>query len=198
MTAAPAGTEAPHVVRPPIGWARRLGLALSAIAVLFSFACGWAARSAYHLRAEDPEILVKWVTIALSLLLVSLLFRMGAAICELFWLERTWSNLPAALRKVGPMDDVSSGMALAVSFVPGVAWIWKLGLVVGIAKGFEAIRQRVPFTAPVPRRLGMAAVIVGWVPVLNVYVAPFLWEVFAARIDVCVGQILGATSASRS
>jgi hypothetical protein len=38
----------------------------------------------------------------------------------------------------------------------------------------------------------MAAVIVAWVPGLNVYVAPFLWEVFATRIDVVCSQLLGA------
>ena len=31
--------------------------------------------------------------IALVLLLIALLFRMAASICELLWLERTWSNL---------------------------------------------------------------------------------------------------------
>jgi hypothetical protein len=136
------------------------------------------------------------VVLFLVLLLVALLLRMGAAICELLWLERTWSNLPPPLRNVGPMKDVSSGMALAVSFVPGIAWVWKLGLVVGVTNGFEAIRTHTPFGAPVPRRLGVAAVIVGWVPGLNVYVAPFLWEMFATRLDVCVQEIRTATSSS--
>lgn len=198
----PGASEEPHVVKPPASRARRIGIGLSVVAVLFSLGCGYSARTAFALRSGAPEPLLRWLTAFLVLLLVALLFRMGAAICELLWLERTWSNLPARLRKVGPMDDVSSGMALAISFVPGIAWIWKLGLVVGIAKGFEGIRSRVPFTAPIPRTLGMAAVIVGWVPILNVYLAPFLWEVFAARIDVCVEEILrlgaGATSASRS
>ena len=85
-------------------------------------------------------------------------------------------------------------MAIAISFVPGVAWVWKLGLVVGIANGFEAVRAHIPFTAPVPRRLGMAAVIVGWIPALNVYIAPFLWEMFAVRVDACVKQIMAARS----
>ena len=113
---------------------------------------------------------------------------------ELLWLERTWSNLPEQLRKVGPLEEVSSAMAIGISFVPGVAWVWKLGLVVGIANGFEAVRAQIPFAAPVPRRLGMAAVIVGWIPGLNVYVAPFLWEMFAVRIDACVRQIMAARS----
>jgi hypothetical protein len=138
------------------------------------------------------------VVVVLLLLLIALLLRMGAAICELLWLERTWSNLPDGLRKVGPIDDVSSGLALAVSFVPGIAWVWKLGLVVGIANGFESIRRSIPFVAPVPRRLGMAAVIVGWIPALNVYVAPFLWEMFATRIDVCVKEILAARGETTS
>jgi hypothetical protein len=38
----------------------------------------------------------------------------------------------------------------------------------------------------------MAAVIVGWVPGLNVYLAPFLWEMFATRMDVVIEQLLEA------
>jgi hypothetical protein len=181
-----------HVVRPPARTARTIALVLSVVAVLVSLACGASARRAFALRSADPETLMQAVLLCLVLLLVALLLRMGAAVCELLWLERTWSNLPAHLRNVGPMKDVSSAMALVMSFVPGVAWLWKLGLVVGVADGFEAVRTHVNFAAPVPRRLGMAAVIVGWVPILNVYIAPFLWEGFAKRIDVCVGQIVAA------
>jgi hypothetical protein len=182
----------PHVLLPPARRARRIALVLSVIAVIFSLACGFGARRTYALYVQkaEPEVLMPWVIASLALLLVALLLRMSATICELFWLERTWSNLPEPLRKVGPINEVSSGVALAIHFVPGVAWLWKLGVVVGIARGFEAIRAQAPFTAPVPRRLGMAAVMVGWLPGLNVYIAPFLWEVFANRIDACVDQIL--------
>jgi hypothetical protein len=182
--------ELPQIVLPPAQRARRIALVLSIVAVIFSFACGFAGRRAFALRAAAFDELMPSLVAFLVLLLFALLLRAGAAICELLWLERTWSNLPERMRKVGPIDEVSSGLALAVSFVPGIAWVWKLGLVIGIANGFEAIRTKVPFTAPVPRRLGMAAVVVGWVPGLNVYVAPFLWEMFATRIDVCVAQIL--------
>jgi len=185
-------------VRPPAQRARRIALVLSFIAVAFSIGCGFGARRAWSLYAETapPEVLMPWVLVFLVLLLLALVLRMGAAICELLWLERTWSNLPESLRNVGPVREVSSGLAIAVSFVPGVAWVWKLGLVVGIANGFEAIRSHTPFTAPVPKRLGMAAVVVGWVPGLNVYVAPFLWEMFARRIDVCVQEILARRPAA--
>src|SRR5689334_8585632 len=117
-----------HVVLPPAKRARRIALGLSVVAVLVSLACGYSARHAFALREAAPEELMPWVVAFLVLLLVALLFRMGAAICELLWLERTWSNMPEPLRKVGPMDEVSSGVAIAISFVPGVAWIWKLGL----------------------------------------------------------------------
>jgi hypothetical protein len=180
---------------PPAQRARRAALILSAVAVVFSLACGFCGRRAFALREGAPDDLLPWVFAFLALLLIALLFRMAGAICELFWLERTWSNLPERLRNVGPIQDVSSGMAIAVSFVPGVAWVWKLGLVVGIANGFEAVRAHAPFTAPVPKHLGMAAVIVSWVPILNVYVAPFLWEMFATRIDAVVEQILAARTA---
>jgi hypothetical protein len=189
----PASAVAPahHVVLPPAQRARRIALGLSVVAVVFSLGCGFCARRAFALREAAPDIVMPWVFAFLVLLLVALLLRMGGAICELLWLERTWSNLPEPLRRVGPLHDVSSAMALAISFVPGVAWLWKLGL----ADGFEAVRAHVPFTAPVPKRLGMAAVIVGWIPGLNVYVAPFLWEMFATRIDVCVRQIMAARPA---
>jgi len=167
--------------------ARRIALGLSAVAVSFSLPAGYCARRAYALRGVTDDAL-PWALGFLVLLLFALLFRMGAAIGELFWLERTWSNLPERARVVGPVRDVSCGLAIAVSFVPGIAWLWKLGLVTGITRGFEAMRPR--FQAPVPRRLGISAVIVGWVPGLNVYLAPFLWEMFARRIDVCVNQIL--------
>jgi hypothetical protein len=38
----------------------------------------------------------------------------------------------------------------------------------------------------------MAAVIVAWVPGLNVYLAPFLWEMFATRTDRAVTELLVA------
>jgi hypothetical protein len=169
---------------------RRLALALSAIAVALSVGFGFVARRAYAMRHGVPDEVLPTVLVALVLLLFALLFRMGGAICELLWLERTWSNLPERLRKVGPIDNVGSGLLIGVSIVPGVAWVWRLGLVVGIARGFEAVRAVMPFHAPVPRRLGMAAVVASWVPGLNVYVAPFLWEIFAARVDAVVREIM--------
>jgi hypothetical protein len=190
-----AGRPAPlllHAVLPPAQRARQIALGLSAIAVVFSVACGFCGRRAFALREAAPDVVMPWLFAFLVLLLVVLLLRMGGAVCELLWLERTWSNLPEPLREVGPVNDVNSGMAIVVTLVPGVAWIWKLGLVLGIANGFEAVRAGVPFSAPVPRRLGMAAVKVGWIPGLNVYVAPFLWEMFARRVDVCVKQIMAA------
>lgn len=186
--------EQRHVVLPPAQRARRIALGLSIAAVVFALACGFCGRRAFSVREAPTDVVMPWVLAFLGLLLVAMLLRMAGAICELLWLERTWSNLPERLRKVGPLDEVSSGMAIGISFVPGVAWVWKLGLVVGIANGFEAVRTHTPFTAPVPRRLGMAAVIVGWVPGLNVYVAPFLWEMFAVRVDACVKEIMAARS----
>jgi hypothetical protein len=193
---APAAPAPQHVVRPPQRFARRFAVALSIIAVGFSLVCGFCGRRTFALREAHPEVVMPWLLAFLVLLLIALLLRMAAAICELIWLERTWSNLPESLRKVGPIKDVSTNLALTITFMPGIAWVWKLGLVVGIANGFEGIRAHTPFAAPVPRRLGMAAVIVGWVPGLNVYIAPFLWEMFATRIDVCVRQILESRAAS--
>jgi hypothetical protein len=194
---------APEIVRPPAARARRIAVVLSIVAVVFSLAFGVSIRRAYALRESNVEDAIHFAIAAMVFLLVALLLRMGAAIGELLWLERTWSNLPERLRKVGPVENVSSGLAIGISFVPGIAWIWKLGLVTGIVNGFETVRTTIPFTAPMPRRLGMAAVIVGWVPGLSVYVAPFLWEMFARRIDVVVQQIVAlserdATSDSRT
>lgn len=165
--------------------ARRIGLGLSVVAVLVSLVCGYFARKAYALGSHfvEPEHLIGPVVTFLVLLLVALLLRMGAAVCELLWLERTWSNVPEPLRNVGPLKKVDSLLLIGVSFVPGIAWIWKLGLIVAVCDGFEAIRKQRPFAAPIPRGLGKAAVIVGWVPGLNVYFAPFLWELFAVRVE---------------
>jgi hypothetical protein len=193
---------APHVVRPPARRARRLALGLSVVAVAFSLACGFSFRRALSLglgsslyepaSLDDPQVFLPWVMGALCLLLVALLLRMGAAICELLWLERTWTNLPEHLRSVGPVEKVTSVMLVGLSVVPGISWAWKLGLVLGIVDGFEEVRARVPFRTELPRRLGVAAVIIGWVPGLNLYVAPFLWEMFATRIDAVCGELLGA------
>jgi hypothetical protein len=142
---------AAHQVLPPVRLARLIALALSTVAVVFSLACGFCGRRAYALREGDPDALLPWTFAFLVLLLIALLLRMASALCELWWLERTWSNIPEPLRKVGPVKDVSSGMAVVITFIPGVAWIWKLGVVVGIANGFEAARSTVGFTAPVPR-----------------------------------------------
>ena len=188
-----------HVVRPQAKRARIIALVLSVIAVAFSIGFGIYIRRTIPLfDAERPERYVEPFIVALVFLLFALLFRMAAAVCELLWLERTWTNLPEALRKVGPVDKVTSGLVVGLSFVPGISWVWKLGLVMAVTDGFERVRSTIPFQAPVPRRLGMAAVIIAWVPGLNVYVAPFLWEMFATRIDVVCTEILGAQGAQQS
>jgi hypothetical protein len=187
----PAAAAAPHVVKPPAARARKIGLVLSGIAVAFSLVFGVFLRRAFALK-EDPEAALTPFIVALVMLLFALLFRMCAAVCELLWLERTWSNLPEDLRKVGPVEKVNAGLVIGLSVVPGIAWVWKLGIIVGIADGFEKVRQVTPFAAPIPKKLGMAAVITGWVPGLNVYVAPFLWEMFASRMERVIREILAA------
>jgi hypothetical protein len=187
MSPAPVAQIAPYVLRPQARRARVIALVLSVIAVAFSIGFGvYIRRTIALFDRDDPQRYVQPFVIALVLLLIALLFRIAASICELLWLERTWSNLPEALRKVGPVDKVTSGLVVGLSFVPGISWVWKLGLIVAVADGFERMRVSIPFRAPIPRKLGLAAVIVAWVPGLNVYVAPFLWEMFATRIDrVC-------------
>lgn len=188
---ATAPPEAPHVLRPPAQRARRLALFLSAIAVGFSLVFGVYLRRTIHLYdRNDYDRYAMPLMFTLVFLLGALLFRIFAAVCELLWLERTWSNLPEELRVVGPVEKVSSGMVIGFSVVPGLSYIWKLGLIHGITDGFERVREKLPFQAPVPRRLGLAAVIIGWVPGLNVYLAPFLWEMFATRMDVVVKELL--------
>jgi hypothetical protein len=195
-TAAPMlGSAAPHHLRPQARRARIIALVLSVAAVGFSLGFGVYVRRTIALFDDsDPERYTRPLVLALVFLLVALLLRMAAAICELIWLERTWTNLPESLRRIGPIDRVSSGMVVGISFVPGLSWIWKLALVMAVADGFERMRRTVPFRARVPRNLGLAAVIVAWVPGLNVYVAPFLWEMFATRIDVVCGELLAATT----
>jgi hypothetical protein len=182
-------------MRPPARRMRIVALVLSFFAVAFAIAFGFPLRAAWKLGFDTDAYLVPMIE-ALVLLLCALVLRMLAAICELLWLERTWSNLPEQLRKVGPLDKVTGGLVLGLSFVPGIAWFWKLGLVMAIADGFESMRAHHAFRAPVPKTLGMVAVIVGWVPGLNLYVAPFLWEVFATRIDAVCGELQLSASPS--
>lgn len=184
------GSAMGHALLPPARQARRIAFVLSVVAVGFALGFGYCARRTFVLREAELDVVMPWLLTTFVLLLVAMLLRMGGAIGELLWLERTWSNLPESLRRVGPIRDVNSAMLLGISFVPGIAWMWKLGLVIGVADGFTAVRAHVRFTATVPKRLGIAAVVVGWLPGLNVYVAPFLWEVFARRIDECVEQIM--------
>jgi hypothetical protein len=186
---APVAAQPAHVLHAPAQRARRIAVTISIVAVLFSFACGYCFRKTYALR-DDPEVALNWVLAALVLLLVALTLRMVSAICELLWLERTWRNLPIEMRKVGPMEKVDAVLLVGLSIVPGVAWVWKLGLIVAIADGFEKLRETIPFEAPVPKKLGMAAIITGWVPGLNVYIAPFLWEMFASRIEIVIHQLM--------
>ncbi|MDB4934414.1 MAG: hypothetical protein JWP87_1386 [Labilithrix sp.] len=193
----PPAQAAPLIVRPfarpPARRARILALVLSAIAVAFSIGFGVYLRRTIPLfDPDDPERYARPLVTALVFLLVALVLRMIAAICELLWLERTWSNLPEILRKVGPVDNVSSGLVVGLSFVPGISWVWKLGLVVAVADAFEGMRATIPFRAPVPKKLGIAAVVLAWVPGLNVYVAPFLWEMFATRIDRICNEMQAA------
>jgi hypothetical protein len=189
----PATPQPTHVVRPPARGARAAALVLSLLAVGASIGFGVFVRRTIPLfDRDDPERYARPLVVALVFLLVALLLRMAASICELVWLERTWSNLPEPLRKVGPVEHVSSGLVVGLSFVPGISWLWKLGLVMAVADGLERVRATRPFLAPIPRRLGMAAVIVAWVPGLNVYLAPFLWEMFATRTDRAVTELLVA------
>jgi hypothetical protein len=174
-----------HAMQQPAKRARVIALVLSAIAVMFAFGFGLFIRKWYFVRTED--IAVVWLLIALVLLLVAMLLRIAAAMCELLWLERTMSNLPQHLRRVGPIENVTAVHIFGIAFIPVIAWFWKLGLVVSVSNGLEEVRRTVPFKARVPKHLGVMAVMLGWLPPLNIYVAPFLWELYARRIDaVCV------------
>lgn len=175
-------------LHPPAMRARRVAVAISVAAAGFSLGFGFALRRAFWLRA-DEDLALWWLLGALSLLLVAMLLRIVASLLELFWLERTWTNLPESFRRVGPLEKVDSMLVFGLSFVPVLAWFWKLGLVVSVANGLEGVRRSRPFEAPVPRRLGVAAVMFGWVPGLNLYVAPFLWEMFARRIDAVIVEL---------
>lgn len=175
-------------MKPPRRTARLVAVVLSVVAVVFTLGFGYAIRRA--VADVESSSYPTWLFAAMSSLLVALVLRLSAAVCELFWLERTWDNLPEELRVVGPIQRVSSGLVVGLTVVPGIAWVWKLGLVTGIIDGFEAIRKTVPYEATIPKNLGIAAVVVGWIPILNVYVAPFLWEVFARRIDLAATEIL--------
>lgn len=179
----------PLVLHPPAQRARRAAVALSTVAIAFSLGCGfflrrWWAKAPPGSWSDFGGAAMLWLMAALVLLLIAMLLRIGAGLCELLWLERTWANLPASFRKVGPIDDVTPVHVFGLAFIPIVAWFWKLALVATVAKSLEEVRKEAPFAAPVPRRLGLTAVVLGWLPPLNLYLAPFLWELFARKIDV--------------
>lgn len=171
--------------------ARRMALLFSGIAVAFSLGFGFCIRRWY--AAAHPEwtslgkmvddLATPLVLLALTSLLLAFLLRIVGAMCELVWLERTMSILPPHLRRVGPVKNVTAVHIFGIAFIPVVAWFWKLGLVRSVSAGLEEVRRDHPFHAPVPRALGTTAAILGWLPPLNLYVAPFLWELFARRID---------------
>jgi hypothetical protein len=176
-------------INPPAQQARRLALGLSAVAIAFSLGFGvlfrrWWAKAPPGSLSDFGGAAVLWLVGALLLLLIAVLLRIGAGLCELLWLERTWSNLPAPMRRVGPIDNVTPIHIFGIAFIPVVAWFWKLALVSTVSRSLELVRKDTPFSAPVPRGLGLTAVVLGWLPPLNLYVAPFLWELFARRIDV--------------
>lgn len=180
------------MINPPAQRVRRIALVLSGIAVLFAFGFGFMIRKWYATQHgvlasfdgyEDAGVIFTLLG-ALILLLIAMLLRMLAAICELMWLERTWSNLPITMRRIGPIENVTTVHIFGIAFIPVVAWFWKLALVRRVSSSLEEVRATIPFRASVPRGLGVTAVILGWFPPLNVYLAPFLWEMFARRIDV--------------
>jgi len=182
-----------RVLNPPAARARRVALVLSGIAVAFAFAFGFMIRRWYAMSThgfigtfdgEEEASVIFTMLGALVFLLVAMLLRIFASICELLWLERAWSNLPESMRRIGPIEKVEPIHIFGIAFIPVVAWFWKLALVRRVSSSLEEVRKEVPFRAAVPRRLGTTAVILGWFPPLNVYLAPFLWEMFARRIDV--------------
>jgi len=192
------------MIQPPAKTARRTALVLSATAIGFSLGFGvlirkWWAKSPPGSLAEFGGAAALWLMGALVLLLVAVLLRIGAGICELLWLERTWSNLPPPLRRrVGPIDDVQPIHVFGIAFIPVVAWFWKYALVSRVSHGLEQVRKETPFSAPVPRGLGLVAVVLGWLPPLNLYLAPFLWEMYARRIDVVYGELSVLHSSTRT
>lgn len=199
MTQPAAPAAMPKELKAPAKGARKAAVALSVAAVIFSLGFGYCLRQGLWMLRDpstfDEKVYFHWIGYAIGLLTVALLLRMCAAISELLWLERTWQNLPEDLQKVGPVDKVSSGLVIGISFVPGIAWLWKLGLINGVTSGFEEMRKRHPFDAKVPRTLGLAAVVIGWIPILNVYVAPFLWEMFATRMEKVIHELMASRAA---
>ncbi len=181
-------------INPPAERARQVALILSGFAVCFAVGFGFLIRKWYaelhgsltsFLEGTDAAFL--YLIGALLLLLVAVLLRILAGICELIWLERAWSNLPAEHRRVGPIESVTAIHIFGIAVIPVVAWFWKLALVRAVTKSLELVRKDTGFRAPVPNHLGVTACILGWLPPLNLYVAPFLWEMFARRIDaVCI------------
>jgi hypothetical protein len=181
-------------INPPAEKARLVALLLSGTAVCFAVAFGFCIRRWWALThgslaffdAADAAPFF-WVMGALVLLLIAVILRIMAGICELIWLERAWSNLPQEHRRVGPIDNVTPIHIFGIAFIPVVAWFWKLALVRAVVRSLELVKKDVPFETPVPHHLGQTACILGWLPPLNLYVAPFLWEMFARRIDrVCL------------
>jgi hypothetical protein len=181
------------MIQAPARGARRTALVLSAIAVVFAFGFGIVLRK-WIATPTDADIARLWLLLALVLLLIAVLLRIFAGICELLWLERTWSNLPPELKRVGPIDNVTPVHIFGIAFIPVISWFWKLALVANVSDGLEEVRKRTPFAASVPKGLGMTAVILGWFPGLNIYLAPFLWEMYARRIDVVYVELAQLSS----
>src|SRR4051812_18885035 len=100
-----------HALRPPARTARIMAMVLSIVAVGFSIGFGIFLRRVIPIFDRNhPEASIEPSIAMLVFLLFAMLFRMGGSLCELIWLERTWSNMPEELRNVGPIDNVSPGL----------------------------------------------------------------------------------------
>jgi hypothetical protein len=93
LDAAPAPCPETHALKAPARVARIVAMVLSIVAVGCSIGFGIYLRRVIPLFDKDhPERYVEPAIAMLVFLLFALLFRMGASLCELVWLERTWSD----------------------------------------------------------------------------------------------------------
>jgi hypothetical protein len=103
----------------------------------------------------------------------------------LVWLHRAWARIPEPCRRTYDDRRVEPDEAIWKLFIPfyGVFyWVFiaSIGLCGAVERHLKRVRAQ---SASVPSTLAFVTCLVQLVPGVNLFVSPFLWGLFMARVD---------------